>query len=170
VFVYQCGLVCFRYLVLEHVSGGELFDYLVRKGRLSEKEVIQNTCYGREYSNDCIFPQARRFFKQIVSAVDFCHKHKVWWAILNNVFECTVFFSSLDKKVKKHFMFSVYTIYSQKWIVYYSVQISASAGRLGINSKWCFCWFCQASWKTQYMYHYYICMCPTHPLICVWHQ
>lgn len=30
-----------RYLVLEHVSGGELFDYLVRKGRLSEKEVGQ---------------------------------------------------------------------------------------------------------------------------------
>ena len=25
--------------MLEHVSGGELFDYLVRKGRLSEKEV-----------------------------------------------------------------------------------------------------------------------------------
>lgn len=46
------------YLVLEHVSGGELFDYLVRKGRLSERE-------------------ARRFFRQIVSAVDFCHKHKV---------------------------------------------------------------------------------------------
>ena len=47
------------YLVLEHVSGGELFDYLVRKGRLSERE-------------------ARRFFRQIISAVDFCHKHKVW--------------------------------------------------------------------------------------------
>lgn len=46
------------YLVLEHVSGGELFDYLVRKGRLSERE-------------------ARRFFRQIISAVDFCHKHKV---------------------------------------------------------------------------------------------
>ena len=30
-----------RYLVLEHVSGGELFDYLVRKGRLSEREVSQ---------------------------------------------------------------------------------------------------------------------------------
>lgn len=29
----------YRYLVLEHVSGGELFDYLVKKGRLSEKEV-----------------------------------------------------------------------------------------------------------------------------------
>ena len=50
---------CYRYLVLEHVSGGELFDYLVRKGRLSERE-------------------ARRFFRQIVSAVDFCHKHKIW--------------------------------------------------------------------------------------------
>lgn len=34
-------IVC-RYLVLEHVSGGELFDYLVRKGRLTEKEVIVN--------------------------------------------------------------------------------------------------------------------------------
>lgn len=53
------SIVC-RYLVLEHVSGGELFDYLVRKGRLSERE-------------------ARRFFRQIVSAVDFCHKHKIWY-------------------------------------------------------------------------------------------
>ncbi|CAH8622205.1 unnamed protein product [Dicrocoelium dendriticum] len=44
------------YLILEHVSGGELFDYLVRRGRLSPKE-------------------ARRFFKQIISALDFCHSH-----------------------------------------------------------------------------------------------
>ena len=29
----------YRYLVLEHVSGGELFDYLVKRGRLMEKEV-----------------------------------------------------------------------------------------------------------------------------------
>ena len=43
------------YLVLEHVAGGELFDYLVRKGRLSPRE-------------------ANKFFKQIVSAVDFCHQ------------------------------------------------------------------------------------------------
>lgn len=28
----------FRYLVLEHVSGGELFDYLVKKSRLTIKE------------------------------------------------------------------------------------------------------------------------------------
>lgn len=62
------SIVC-RYLVLEHVSGGELFDYLVRKGRLSERE-------------------ARRFFRQIVSAVDFCHKHKIWYGDLWP-FKCT---------------------------------------------------------------------------------
>lgn len=28
----------YLYLVLEHVSGGELFDYLVKKGRLTPKE------------------------------------------------------------------------------------------------------------------------------------
>ncbi|XP_065835696.1 serine/threonine-protein kinase BRSK2-like [Oscarella lobularis] len=44
------------YLILEHVTGGELFDYLVQKGRLSERE-------------------ARQFFRQILSAVDFCHAH-----------------------------------------------------------------------------------------------
>lgn len=48
-----------RYLVLEHVSGGELFDYLVKKGRLTPKE-------------------ARRFFRQIISALDFCHSHSIW--------------------------------------------------------------------------------------------
>lgn len=54
---YVC--VCdFRYLVLEHVSGGELFDYLVKKGRLTPKE-------------------ARRFFRQIISALDFCHSHSI---------------------------------------------------------------------------------------------
>uniref|UniRef100_A0A0X3P3V6 non-specific serine/threonine protein kinase n=1 Tax=Schistocephalus solidus TaxID=70667 RepID=A0A0X3P3V6_SCHSO len=46
----------YLFLILEHVSGGELFDYLVKKGRLSVKE-------------------ARRFFKQIISAIDFCHSH-----------------------------------------------------------------------------------------------
>ncbi len=49
----------FSYLVLEHVPGGELFDYLVKKGRLTPKE-------------------ARRFFRQIISALDFCHSHSIW--------------------------------------------------------------------------------------------
>ena len=37
------GLTCtfsFRFLVLEHVSGGELFDYLVKRGRLPLGEVF----------------------------------------------------------------------------------------------------------------------------------
>ncbi|CAJ0951132.1 unnamed protein product, partial [Mesorhabditis belari] len=48
----------YLYLILEHVSGGELFDYLVRKGRLMSKE-------------------ARKFFRQIISALDFCHAHNI---------------------------------------------------------------------------------------------
>jgi BR serine/threonine kinase len=42
------------------VSGGELFDYLVKKSRLTVKE-------------------ARKFFKQIISALDFCHSHLIWF-------------------------------------------------------------------------------------------
>lgn len=53
-----CSYWC-RYLILEHVCGGELFDYLVKKGRLTPKE-------------------ARRFFRQIISALDFCHSHSIW--------------------------------------------------------------------------------------------
>lgn len=50
----------YLYLVLELVSGGELFDYLVKKGRLTPKE-------------------ARKFFRQIISALDFCHSHSIWY-------------------------------------------------------------------------------------------
>eukprot|EP00282_Hemiselmis_andersenii_P023070 CAMPEP_0172017050 /NCGR_PEP_ID=MMETSP1041-20130122/11354_1 /TAXON_ID=464988 /ORGANISM="Hemiselmis andersenii, Strain CCMP439" /LENGTH=412 /DNA_ID=CAMNT_0012672047 /DNA_START=86 /DNA_END=1321 /DNA_ORIENTATION=- len=46
------------YVVMEYVSGGELFDYIVAKGRLSEDE-------------------ARRFFQQIVGGVEYCHKYMV---------------------------------------------------------------------------------------------
>jgi BR serine/threonine kinase len=48
----------YLYLILEHVSGGELFDYLVKKSRLTIKE-------------------ARKFFRQIISALDFCHSHLI---------------------------------------------------------------------------------------------
>ena len=53
----------FRYLVLEHVSGGELFDYLVKKSRLTIKE-------------------SKKFFRQIISALDFCHSHLIWYFLL----------------------------------------------------------------------------------------
>lgn len=46
------------YVVTEFSSGGELFDYIVERGRLTESE-------------------ARRFFQQIISGVEYCHKHMV---------------------------------------------------------------------------------------------
>jgi len=46
------------FLVNEYVSGGELFDYIVSKGRLSSDE-------------------ARNFFHQIVSGVEYCHFQKI---------------------------------------------------------------------------------------------
>ncbi|KAI8363642.1 kinase-like domain-containing protein [Mortierella sp. GBAus27b] len=46
------------FLVMEYVSGGELFDFLVEKGRLTESE-------------------ARRFFQQIIVGLAFCHKRKI---------------------------------------------------------------------------------------------
>jgi MAP/microtubule affinity-regulating kinase len=46
------------FLVMEYVSGGELYDYLVAHGRMKEKE-------------------ARVKFRQILSAVNYCHKKRV---------------------------------------------------------------------------------------------
>jgi len=46
------------YLILEHIEGGELFDYLVKRGRLSE-------------------PEALGFFQQIIYGVDFCHRNHI---------------------------------------------------------------------------------------------
>lgn len=43
------------YLILEYVEGGELFDYLCNKGRLSTFEALT-------------------YFQQIISAIDYCHR------------------------------------------------------------------------------------------------
>jgi len=70
--VIPSAVVWCRYLILEHVSGGELFDYLVKKGRLTPKE-------------------ARRFFRQIISALDFCHSHSIWYVCPDNTSYSCVF-------------------------------------------------------------------------------
>ncbi|XP_059091412.1 5'-AMP-activated protein kinase catalytic subunit alpha-2-like isoform X2 [Tigriopus californicus] len=46
------------FMVMEYVAGGELFDYIVKHGKLKESE-------------------ARRFFQQIISGVEYCHRHNV---------------------------------------------------------------------------------------------
>ncbi|KXZ45443.1 hypothetical protein GPECTOR_54g184 [Gonium pectorale] len=46
------------YVIMEYVKTGELFDYIVEKGRLGEDE-------------------ARHFFQQIISGVEYCHRNMV---------------------------------------------------------------------------------------------
>jgi 5'-AMP-activated protein kinase catalytic alpha subunit len=47
------------YIVLELVNGGELFDKIAQQGRLKEDE-------------------ARRYFQQLINAVDYCHSRGVY--------------------------------------------------------------------------------------------
>ncbi|KAJ2265401.1 Protein kinase, partial [Coemansia sp. RSA 451] len=44
-------------MVIEY-AGGELFNYIVERGRMNEKD-------------------ARRFFQQLVSAVEYCHRRNI---------------------------------------------------------------------------------------------
>ncbi|KAI8377263.1 hypothetical protein BD560DRAFT_53062 [Blakeslea trispora] len=46
------------YMFLEYVDGGQLLDYIIKHGKLREK-------------------QARRFARQIVSALDYCHRNSI---------------------------------------------------------------------------------------------
>lgn len=46
------------FMIMEYVSGGELFEYIVKHGKLQEAD-------------------ARRFFQQIISGVDYCHRHMI---------------------------------------------------------------------------------------------
>ena len=46
------------FMVMEYVSGGELFDFIVSRGKLPEDE-------------------ARKYFQQIISGLEYCHTHMV---------------------------------------------------------------------------------------------
>ncbi|KAK2655698.1 hypothetical protein Ddye_008750 [Dipteronia dyeriana] len=46
------------YYVMEYMESGELFDYIVERGRIQE-------------------PEARRFFQQIIAGLEYCHRNMV---------------------------------------------------------------------------------------------
>ena len=46
------------FVVIEYVSGGELFDYIVQKGRLNENE-------------------ARHYFQQITAGIEYCASRRL---------------------------------------------------------------------------------------------
>lgn len=46
------------FMVMEYVSGGELFDFIVNQGKLAEKD-------------------ARVLFQQIISGLHYCHLHMI---------------------------------------------------------------------------------------------
>lgn len=48
----------FIFIVMEHACNGELFEHIVKHGHIKEQE-------------------ARRFFRQIFSAMDYCHKNSI---------------------------------------------------------------------------------------------
>lgn len=51
-------LIAVSYLIMEYVPGGELFDYLVKRGRLPVSEALH-------------------YFQQIIFAVDYCHRFNI---------------------------------------------------------------------------------------------
>lgn len=53
-----------RFLVTEYADGGELFDYIVTHKNMVESD-------------------AKRFFFQIVSALDYCHRYQILFPFFN---------------------------------------------------------------------------------------
>ena len=57
-FIFVLKVLFMNLKVIIRLLGGELFEYIVKHGKLKEDE-------------------ARRFFQQIISGVDYCHRHNV---------------------------------------------------------------------------------------------
>jgi len=70
------------FLVMEYVTSGELYDYLVVHGKMKEKE-------------------ARIKFRQILSAVSYCHKKRVIHRDLK------VIIYSCNNITKKHYIYYI---------------------------------------------------------------
>lgn len=67
------------FLVMELVSGGELFSYITRKGALPIRE-------------------SRRYFQQIISGVSYCHNHM----IVHRDLVCFILFPFVNQKICTH--------------------------------------------------------------------
>lgn len=68
-------------IVMENLTGGELFDYISNKGSLDEKE-------------------ARRIFQQIVLAINYCHEVKLY-----NLNSKVVLVATIKKPLCHYFLF-----------------------------------------------------------------
>ncbi|XP_034386208.1 5'-AMP-activated protein kinase catalytic subunit alpha-2 isoform X3 [Cyclopterus lumpus] len=61
------------FMVMEYVSGGELFDYICKHGRVRDHYYGIGTQTALRLRDT----EARRLFQQIISGVDYCHRHMV---------------------------------------------------------------------------------------------
>ncbi|KAF6126555.1 protein kinase AMP-activated catalytic subunit alpha 1 [Phyllostomus discolor] len=61
------------FMVMEYVSGGELFDYICKNGRKPDVPKVASTGSMKELDEK----ESRRLFQQILSGVDYCHRHMV---------------------------------------------------------------------------------------------
>ena len=66
-------------MIMEYVSGGELFDYIVKHGKVFKSSwcFYQKSVMSFLFSPKLKEHEARRFFQQIISGVDYCHRHMV---------------------------------------------------------------------------------------------
>jgi serine/threonine protein kinase len=64
-FVFLAISSC-RFIILEHIEGGELFDYLVSKGRLDLSEALI-------------------FFQQIVMGLEYCQSLLIWYNFASSI-------------------------------------------------------------------------------------
>lgn len=82
-------------MIMEYVSGGELFEFIVKNGRVRAssffsvgplapffsphqlshgfKQCVFLSCVLMQLSED----DARHYFQQIICAVEYCHRHKI---------------------------------------------------------------------------------------------
>lgn len=62
---------------MEYVSGGELFDYILKKGKVCQNGRRFPPSLKQLFSPQLSEKEGRKFFQQIISGVEYCHRHMV---------------------------------------------------------------------------------------------